>query len=394
MQSLPINANVFFEECNQIPIVHTNDIGFDADDYWAQYLIARTERLFSVVTTLYKPDEKAAISRTFIRNLHENGLIPGDPSKIDQLCERVFQGAGHYEEPAWDEDTKRKQFQERYPRWPINIFGDPGAPNDPKTYKCVYPYQLEAFREEKLQLAAGSQLQSFIELLQDIDHQVIITATGPLTSEAELLRQVPDLMKEKVKAIFMMNGTFLNPPRMGYNGVLNLKDTETVLNSGIPCIIVPSEICTKFNFPLETVEKLRNEELGPFGKKMMNVLMNWELHRARKKNPDQDPSELKISAPILADPLTAIIAIHPEWIDTMRPVRYQFDDSDPTIHMLHPDAKSLVRVVDDPESGVFEVRSLKNPEAIQSTLEKLIIELFPKAARDMSSPNTKNSSRM
>ena len=216
-----------------------------------------------------------------------------------------------------------------------------------------------------------SELTSFIAFLDELKNPVIYVSTGPTTNLATLLRQNPDLVKAKIKTIVMMNGTFANPPRMGYNGGLNLKDTKTVFDSGIPCLIVPSALCASYVFPKELVDQMtaERERLSTFGKLFHDIMLSWEIHRARKKNPNVDPSKLSLVSPILADPLTMLIALHPELIGSTRNVKYTFDLTPTDKHLLHKEAATLTNLEEDPSSNVFEVTSIVSPE---ETLKMLI----------------------
>lgn len=367
-------------------IIHDHDMGFDSDDLWAHGILL--ERIYASVTNFYKPNEKKRINLSLLREFAKTEAMKSQASHIYDLMKRIYQGVGYYETENLTPDQKRERFLLVAPRWPVPVFGDPGlTENDPR-YKCVYPYQTKAFEtagvlvnEEQPQ--GESQLGEVLDLMRSLTEQVLITATGPLFNLAEMVRREPALMKDKVKAIVMMNGTFMNPYRMGYNGALNMEDTQTVFNSNIPCIVVPSELCSKFKFPLNKVLELslQREKMTDFGKMMLDVVLNWEKHRARKKNPDVDLASIQIDDPILADPLAALLAVKPEWIGTTRKVAYVFNhhlkgDNGETIHMLHPKAKELVEVKEDPNSNVYEVLSVRNPEEVQKFLEEEISRLF------------------
>ncbi len=180
----------------------------------------------------------------------------------------------------------------------------------------------------------------------------------------------------------MMTGTFMNPPRMGYNGVLNVRDTDLVFKSGVPCIIASSQLCKGYNLSPEIFAKIQanKDSLDELGQTMHEMMMNWQIHVARKKDPNVDVAKLNLTSPIFADPLAALIALDPDCVKSLRPVSYEFNmdvADDPEFDMLNFKLNGkLVKVVEDPASNVFEVMSLKDPEGIQAKLDELAQMVF------------------
>lgn len=368
------------------------DIGFDSDDYWALYILRN--HLEAVVTTLYNPGEKKLIAEMYITQLFQNNLIPeATEEKIKNLVSHIFCGEGYYPEKFPTADEKSEAFFSSYPHWPTKAFGDPKEGID-ENYKCIYPYQTKAFDDTYSIMQNTpmnqSELDNFLLYVTELENPITLVATGPLTNVAAAIQKSPALMKDKIVSIVMMNGTFMSPKRMGYNGGLNLKDTETVFESGIPCLIVPSEICDKFSLPLDKVQMLHEnkEKLTQFGKTMVDVMMNWEVHRARKKNPLLPAEEAPILKPIFADPLAAFLTLHPEFIENTRTVKYTFNhdlklDDGGEVHLFHPKANELFKIDEVNDGTVFEVTSLKTPEIIQQRLEEEILSLFPNLAANL-----------
>lgn len=356
-------------------VISDNDAGFDMDDFFAIILALISGQLAGVVTTLFRPDEKKALTEAFIKAFDQSRLAK-DPiaSRVDGIAPRVFAGKGYYPNPSDTPEEKREKFLSLYPRWPTAIFGDPAVSESDPRYKCIYPNQRKAFDDNNVALdvlSGHSELDQFLEFLNGLSEPVVYVCTGPTTNLAEILRTNPDLVKAKIKTIVMMNGTFGNPnPRMGYNGGLNLQDTQVVFESGIPCLIVPSSLCDSYKFPVERLEKMANnrEELTDFGRLLLDITLSWERHRALKRDPNADPSQLKLASPILADPLTMLVALMPEIVGSTRRVKYTFDLSDTDKHLLHPEAATLTTVVEDPESSVFEVTSIVSPEEVLQIL--------------------------
>ena len=365
----------------RLPIIHCCDAGFDMDDFGALMLANDSGRLAAVLTSLYRPDEKKTVITAFLRAYRGSQLAAHSVEhRVNRIFPRIFSGNGYYPDPSIAPEENRRSFLSLYPRWPTTVFGDPAAsPLDPR-YKCIYPYQSKPFTDNGLLLDAlsgHSELDEFTTFLNRLQYPIVYVSTGPTTNLAELLRYSPDLVKAKIKTIVMMNGTFAHPPRMGYNGGLNLHDTHTVFNSGIPCLIVSSALCANYVFPKELLDAMtrRRDQMSTFGKLFHDIMFSWEVHRARKKDPEVDPSKLSLASPILADPLTMLIALHPEFIGSMRNVRYTFDLTNNDKDLLHKEASTLVHVEEDPDSTVFEVTSIAHPErALRMLIQKLDIE--------------------
>lgn len=362
----------------KLPIIHCCDAGFDMDDFGALMLASDSGRLAAVLTSLYRPDEKKVAIEAFLNTYKKAQLIEESvESRINQLSPRIFAGEGYYPDSSASPEENKSNFLSLYPRWPTAIFGDPAISELDPAYKCIYPHQAKPFTDNGIlldTLSGHSELEDFMKFLEGLEEPVIYVCTGPTSNLAALLRQNPDLVKSKIKTIVMMNGTFANPPRMGYNGGLNFQNTQKVFESGIPCLIVTSELCANYTFPKELVDQMtaQRDQLSPFGKLFHDIMLSWEVHRARKKNPEVDPSKLSLASPILADPLTMLIALHPDLIESMRAVKYTFDMSSSDMHLLHKEAGTLIQVQDDPGSTVFEVTSIAEPE---KTLEMLIQKL-------------------
>lgn len=368
------NVNLLFEPISSC--ILDGDPGFDMDDYLAIALpILQNNSLKGVITSLYHPEEKKALTKAFITELYRGGKLPLTVEKITELTKNIFSGIGYYR------SNPPEHFNELYPRWPSGIFGDVRAPSDDAKYKCIYPYQTKAFVDHGVPLeinSSGPELERFLAFLSAQPSPITFVTTGPTSNLAVLMRIAPDLCKEKIKSIVMMNGAFLEPARMGYNGGLNFKDTETVFNFGIPCLIVPSKLCENICLPKEQLiawTKERNS-LSAEGQLFLSIMENWEIHRARKKDPTADVSNLILNSPILADPLTMMIALDPSLIKTAKGVRYEFIHDRNDIHLLHKEAPNLIRIVDDPESNVLQVESLNNPDIVRQKLIDLLDHLL------------------
>jgi hypothetical protein len=365
----------------QLQIIHCCDAGFDMDDFGALMLANDSGRLAAVLTSLYRPDEKKSIVTAFLNVYQKSPLaIRSVESRINQLIPSIFAGEGYYPDSTVSPEENKDRFLSLYPRWPTAIFGDPSVSFQDPTYQCIYPYQAKPFIDNGIlldTLSGHSELENFIAFLDELKNPVIYVSTGPTTNLARLLRQRPNLIKTKIKTIVMMNGTFANPPRMGYNGGLNLQDTKTVFDSGIPCLIVPSALCANYVFPKELVDQMtaQKEGLSTFGKLFHDIMLSWETHRARKKNPNIDPTKLTLASPILADPLTMLLALHPELIGSTRNVNYTFDLTSADKHLLHKEAATLTNVEEEPGSNVFEVTSIVSPEeALNILIKKLNVQ--------------------
>lgn len=359
------------------------DIGFDFDDHGALMIGLLEEKLVAIITGLYRPDEKKSLVTAFLKVFKENQTTTESmKARIDQVVGRVFSGEGYYPDSTISPEKNKEIFIDLFPRWPI-FFGDPSVSSEDPHYKCIYPNQAKAYCDNGIvldPLCGHSELDDFAAFLEELKEPVIYVSTGPTKNLATLLRKYPDLVKAKIKTTVMMNGTFATPAktaRMGYNGGLNFEDTQTVFDSGIPCLIVPSALAAEYTFPKEIMHQMtaKRDQLSPFGKLLHDIMLSWEIHRARKRDPNVDPSKLSLDNPILADPLTMLIALHPELVESVRSVKYTFTLTKNDIHLLHPDAPALVLVEDDPDSSVFEVTSLVSHEkTLEMLLEKLTIQ--------------------
>jgi len=364
------------------------DIGFDSDDFWAQLILTRENCLDAVTTTLFKPDIKVLASKSLTEQLKINNLLGNmSAEKADRLLANTFAGAGYYESGDITPDQKEAEMLRLYPLWPTNLIGNPRNEYTRKngTSSYIYPHQLKAFRETKVltasDLPTGSQFDQFIAWLEQQD-KVVITSTAPVTNIAKALREHPKLVKEKIQAIVMMNGHFTE--RMGYNGGLNLQDTDKVFKSGIPCFIVPSKLAAEHTLPLNRVAALRlqRNSMTPLGRAMLTHLENWELWLDRQNPEDVDHRTAEIkNCPIFADPLAALVTVHPEMIKEVRRVEYNFHpdakaDNGGDLHVFHPEANKLFEVNDSETSNVFIIESFKDPEQVQDRLEGHIMKLY------------------
>lgn len=89
---------------------------------------------------------------------------------------------------------------------------------------------------------------------------------------------------------------------------------------------------------------------------------------------------MEIMSPIFADPLAALLALKPDLIEKVRPVRYTFNHSEDLkeVHLLDKKAGELVLREEVADSTVFEVVSLKSKDSIQKELENELLSLYPK----------------
>lgn len=364
------------------------DIGFDSDDFWAQMILIRENCLDAVTTTLFKPGVKVLASKTLTEQLKLNRLLGKmSAEKADRVFKNTFAGEGYYEKNEMTPGQKEAEMLNLYPLWPLNMIGNPSNEycRHRGTSGFVYPHQLKALKESGLlkdaDLPMSSQFDQFIAWLEQQD-KVVITSTAPLSNIAKALKEQPKLVKEKVLAIVMMNGHF--PHRMGYNGGLNLQDTDTVVKSGIPCFIIPAKLAAKHTLPLECVDDLRakRETMNPLGQAMLTHLENWELWRSHQNPEDVDHKTALIkNRPIFADPLTALVTAHPEVIDEIRQVEYLFHPeatatNGEALHIFHPEANKLFDVKESKTSKVFIIESFKDPQWVQEKLQEHILKLF------------------
>lgn len=362
------------------------DPGWDPDDKTAAlFLAAKMVPLgyeVAVSTTLYNPDEKAAIASFF--------MPEGTP---------ISSGFGSYQ--CIDE---HRSFLEKYAAWPL-AFGDPAIPYDPEAeftnYKCIYPFQLESWNRHFGEKIVAERISRFRpENLSDLldfyvkkpNNSITITSLAP-TQNIGILLNTPG-MKEKIKNFVLMGGWFGSidvPGRLGYNTVNSLESTQAIIDSGLPVLFVTSALCQKYSIDIQKFIALRSQESSPVAMALRDAAINWEIHRARKtqKPAPEKPEDLKLGNPILADVLTMYLALHPEAVDETEGVKFVLhpkkvlENIDDRIHMLHPKAPTLFTVERDESSNVRIVKSIKKEQQVVDFITNIFFEFYSNQQQNM-----------
>ncbi len=328
------------------------DSGNDPDDLFAHIYQARhmPERLKLVVTTLYNPKEKARICSVAFKQL---GIQP-----------RIIAGYGA---SGGDQET----WMRTYPCWPQR-FGIPGSTNvvslaQGKAYRDKFAADMEGAPIE-----AETAPQRLGELLNGSEKNLIIIGQAPLTDLTMACEKIPRLM-QCVDRIVMMGGWFCDETggisRLGYNTAVDLRSAKHILTQKDALVLIINSELTK-QFPLKETELQileKSQHKTPLGEALSTDMHSyWENKKPPKGNLG------------LADILTSYLALHPEEIGKVMPVRLTFNEElvAANVDMFHEQSKNVIQVEKVSASNIQLVTAVKNPEKIRSYLISEIATLF------------------
>lgn len=290
------------------------DLGFAADDFMALVIAGRRlgSRLKGVSTTLYRPDEKARMSRLILDEL--------------ALCHvPVYAGEGVFERDA-------ESFRRRYPRWPPR-FGP--SPRQGQALAAVFGRSRVASKRFGEQGAAA---------LTSAVHQhagkIVVVVLGPMTNLAKALRKDPSIAR-KIRQVVVMGGWYLKPDgrsvkRPSYNTLMDLEAARQVFSRrDLRLMVVNSQTLEDAGMTLTAREQRRMQSTRPgtpLARALLRDMRSWSetigAHRGGRL--------------ALADPVTVAVALRPQSARSTSPVRIRLIDL-PGVHMMHERVGELIR---------------------------------------------------
>lgn len=364
----PINTQYFQKIPDNFKVSVSTDIGNDPDDAFAWDLLLRSmheglmpkRSLKEIVTTLYKPEEKALIAA----KINE---IVGDP-KI-----RFYTGYGCSPESP-------EEFSSTYPFWNHN-WGIPGFTNQ------VSLGQAKAFENlpsggHKILSDGASAIAASAKKYGD---KHIILGIAPHTDLVPALES-----SERVNRIILMGGYFgkedanelIQISRPGYNTALDLEASERILTQNThPVLIFNSQHITNWKFAWSQEEILaiiRSPEKTLLGTALAKDMAYYWSNK--KPSP--------YGSLTMADVLTVYAGIiQPQLVKSTMPVEFEFhskyytnqsDDRIEPIHMMHPQAHTLFSVRKKEYSNIHIVTELSiDPQILrQEVVEKIALSHF------------------
>jgi inosine-uridine nucleoside N-ribohydrolase len=366
--SQPVNTTYFQRQPQNLTLSIHTDIGTDPDDILGLFCLLQgmqrnkmpPNSLKEIVTTLYKPDQKADIAAKICHFMKYSdvSIYPGYGSTPDQ--------------PA--------DFMKAYPFWPI-VWGIPGFTNvvslgQGKGYENL-PFNKESIIKKDAALAIQETVSKHGE-------NEIILGLAPCTDLSNVMDHC-----SKINRIILMGGYFgkevgnnIEIARAGYNTAVDPNSAEKILTqTKHPVLIFNSQHITNWKFSWmqeEILAILCSKEKTDLGDAIAKDLAHYWSNK--KLNP--------FGSLVMADVLTAYVGVlHPELIKTTMPVAFHFNsktfhnpetNTDEPIHMLHPQAKTLFTVTRKDQSNVHIVTELSiDPEILRKqVVEEIAISLF------------------
>lgn len=344
-----ISTSFFQQRPADIKISFQTDIGNDPDDTLGLLLLIQAMQkdelpkkcIKEIVTTLYKPHEKAEITAKVCKYM-DSCDIP------------IYPGFGST--PKTPDD-----FMTTYPFWPV-IWGIPGFTN------AVSLGQAKGF--QKLPFNPD-------QIIPNKDVSLAMQETAALYGESEVVVGMAphsDLANvihkcRKIERIVLMGGYFgkevegaIELSRPGYNTAIDPDASEKILTqSKVPVLIFNSQHITTWDFSWMQEDILAiicSTEKNPLGEAIAEDLAQyWTM---KKPKP--------YGSMVMADVLTVYAGVlHPELIKSTMPVEFHFNNKyyhnpdtklDEPIHMMHPQAKTLFTVRKKDGSNVHIVTEL------------------------------------
>jgi len=271
------------KETNDVEkLIITSDCGFNFDDYMAILWLLKTYNCPTlIITTFWRPDEKASILGCIVKILERKNvdIIAGNG---------IYGGAECF--------TK-----ETYPTWP-NEFGNPIDIIDDddaesiQRYGCVYPYQINAFKENYSDLFDDPAVNvcNFPVLIDKFMgksklNEVTLINMGLFTNTAYILQHHACKIKNIITTTGW-HGSFNDPIRPEYNIHMDMSSANVVfcqIGTSIPVLVFSSEFCDVFKMKQEEWNKFLLLD-NKFGKTMLDVAKNWEIHKARKNGKSEN----------------------------------------------------------------------------------------------------------
>lgn len=281
-------------------LVVVTDCGFDLDDYYALvWLLSSYDCPTLIISTFWKPEEKASIIRAIVQILKRTNV-------------EVIAGSGIYR-------GSERYMLEEFPTWP-KIFGNPteefDESNSYDNYNCVYPHQTKAFKENYPEIFDDPFLNIcnypiIIDkfMSRSKPGEVTVIGIAPFSDVAYIVKN--HLLK--IKNIITMSGwhgKFTDPTRPNYNVHMDMSSANIIFSqTKVPVYVFSSDFCSVFGMGKEEWDKFLSLD-NKFGKTLLSVAKNWEIHRARtsgKKYTSEE--EVVTSLPIMHDFITVFCAL-------------------------------------------------------------------------------------
>ncbi len=293
-------------------LVIVTDCGFDLDDYATIiWLLSTYDCPTLIITTFWKPEEKASILGCIVKILGRTNV-------------EIVAGSGVY-------SGTERYMTETYPTWPekfgiptefvdddesTELENDVNASNFQKCYKCVYPYQTKAFKENYSDLFEDPAVNVcnfpiMIDKFMNFSklNEVTVVGIAPFTNLAYIVQN----HTPKIKNIITMSGwhgSFDDPVRPNYNVHMDMVSANIVFSqTKIPVLVFSSDFCSTFKMRQNEWDKFLTLD-NKFGKTMLEVARNWEVHRARKAGKHyESESDIVLGLPITHDYITVFCAL-------------------------------------------------------------------------------------
>lgn len=130
---------------------------------------------------------------------------------------------------------------------------------------------LDGVKISKIRVTPGQAVNAISKLLTTTK-DINILALGPLTNIAELIRNYPSLTS-KIESIILMGGAIYCPGNKNrvaeFNFFVDPDAAKIVLESKIPKVMIPLDLCYKIPFFTKDFDKLNGSSYG----KVINKLM-------------------------------------------------------------------------------------------------------------------------
>jgi len=330
------------------------DVGFDVDDLIAMVAVTKHagSRIVGVSTTLYRPDRKAALTKLVLGELG----FPNVP---------VFAGLGVYQ----DSESK---FYSIYPTWPKQF----GAPYSKQGLAFENVYGKSALSTSK-DFVQGEAIDALISAVHQHSGKLVVMALGPLTNIAAALKRDPSIAKE-ICRLDVMGGWFLKdgkPDRLGYNTLLDIKASAEVFgNSKLQTVIINSQAIKDANMRIkrdqEYSQLTKSQEKSKLGSALFQDMGNWLDH---SKNTMGDI--------VLADPITAMVAVFPNLVATARTINVTFLNASEG-NQQNSVMNGGLQVKDEKKSPhLYLVETFRSPELVREDVIRSLQKLAkPKAS--------------
>lgn len=346
MPKLP-EYSVFIQDIN---------IGDNVDSLWGAAYLARNlgDALVLGTTNFWHPEERAKMLKIVYGSM--------------RACASVSSGYGVFLD-------KEDMFLDLYPCWPQEKFGIPGKTNR------LSLLQPEVFRKwfgnfNEFEFSYDTAVVDIIKKAHIYENSLIIVSQSSLTNIALAYLSAPIVMS-KINRIIMADKPVCdsdgNIAKLGYGIALDLEAAKIILEQrDIPVFIISSEVCKQF-----ILQESEREDLALLKtNKVFSLALYEEMQNCwLNKIPAKTPLEM-------IDLLTSYIALHPEVVSQIQPVRFEFDGvllkkiTEEHIDMFNSLLGNVMTFDSVDKSNVYIVTQLYEPELIRKTLVEEIKKMM------------------